>query len=386
FYGNGYGDLDRVKILIDAPARPADVGATDFTLEWWMKAFAADNPSPACTPGADTWTGGNILFDRDVYGPGDYGDFGVSLAGGLLAFGVHNGTSAFTLCGVGNLADGRWHHVAVTRRASDGLLSIFVDGVLEAQADGPDGDLSYRDGRTTTYPNDPYLVIGAEKHDLDRALYPSFSGWVDEVRISRILRYTGSYVVPSAPFLTDADTLALFHFNEGAGDMVKEVSGYPAGPSNGTRRFGGSPAGPAWSTDSPFLATPAPTETPTVTSTATATLTEPSVTATSTATPTTPSATPTPTPTTTTSPEPSVTPTAPAAPDDTPTPTATVGGPNLADVNLDGRVDVIDVQLCVNVFLGTETDPGAVGRADVNTDGAVNVLDVQVVVNAFLNG
>ncbi|MEW6569468.1 MAG: M23 family metallopeptidase, partial [Chloroflexota bacterium] len=42
FYGNGYGDLDRVKILIDAPARPADVGATDFTLEWWMKAFAAD--------------------------------------------------------------------------------------------------------------------------------------------------------------------------------------------------------------------------------------------------------------------------------------------------------------------------------------------------------
>jgi hypothetical protein len=47
---------------------------------------------------------------------------------------------------------------------------------------------------------------------------------------------------------------------------------------------------------------------------------------------------------------------------------------------------VLDVQLCVNVFLGTETDPAIVARADVNGDGGVNVLDVQAVVNAFLNG
>jgi len=47
---------------------------------------------------------------------------------------------------------------------------------------------------------------------------------------------------------------------------------------------------------------------------------------------------------------------------------------------------VLDVQLCVNVFLGSETDPGTAARADVNLDGAVNVLDVQIIVNAFLNG
>jgi len=55
-----------------------------------------------------------------------------------------------------------------------------------------------------------------------------------------------------------------------------------------------------------------------------------------------------------------------------------------ADLNLDGQVDVLDVQLCVNVFLGSETDPEKVARADVNGDGAVNVLDVQVIVNAYL--
>jgi hypothetical protein len=49
-------------------------------------------------------------------------------------------------------------------------------------------------------------------------------------------------------------------------------------------------------------------------------------------------------------------------------------------------VDVLDVQLCVNVFLGSETDPGIVAIADVNGDGGVNVLDVQVVVNAYLQG
>ncbi len=373
FYGNGYGDLDRVKIALDAPARPVDVGATDFTLEWWMKANAADNPSPACTPGADTWIYGNILFDRDVYGPGDYGDFGVSLAGGVIAFGTSNGTSAFTLCGTRTVADGQWHHVAVTRRLSDGTLSIYVDGVLDAQADGPDGDISYRDGRATAYANDPYLVIGAEKFDLDRALYPAFSGWIDEVRLSRTLRYTADFNVPSAPFLTDANTLALFHFNEGTGDMVKDVSGYGGGPSNGLRRFGGSPAGPEWSTDSPFALTPTPTATPTATQTTTTTPTATTAPA--------PTATPTlsPTPTQTPEPSPSPTPTS-----DTATPTST--SPHPADINRDGRVDVLDVQLCVNVFLGTVSDPEIAARADVNADGAVNVLDVQTVVNVFLGG
>jgi hypothetical protein len=40
----------------------------------------------------------------------------------------------------------------------------------------------------------------------------------------------------------------------------------------------------------------------------------------------------------------------------------------------------------VNVFLGTESDPDTSNSADVNGDGEVNVLDVQLVVNAYLEG
>jgi hypothetical protein len=47
---------------------------------------------------------------------------------------------------------------------------------------------------------------------------------------------------------------------------------------------------------------------------------------------------------------------------------------------------VLDAQLCVNVFLGTETDPDIVARADINSDESVDVLDVQIVVNTFLGG
>ena len=57
---------------------------------------------------------------------------------------------------------------------------------------------------------------------------------------------------------------------------------------------------------------------------------------------------------------------------------------NRGDVNDDGQVDILDVQLCVNVVLGTESDSVTVLRADVNQDGDVNVLDIQVVVNMFL--
>lgn len=164
---------------------------------------------------------------------------------------------------------------------------------------------------------------------------------------------------------------------------------------------------------STFTPTWTPTDTPTATPTSTFTPTSiPTDTPTPTPTPTltpTSTETPTPTPTDTPTTAPSDTPTAApsetstATPSDTPTPTPTgtptetplptatptatpSGTPAKEDLNLDGRVNVLDVQLCVNVFLGTQTDPDIVARADVNGDHAVNVLDVQLIVNKFLAG
>ncbi len=252
FFGTGSGDVDRVKIPLDAPPRPVDVGGS-FTLEWWMKT-AAGNASGACTPGGDSWINGNILIDRDVFGAGDAGDYGVSLfgSGGRLAFGVAVGGTGNTICGATNVADGAWHHVAVTRDGGTGALRLYVDGALDAEDSGPLGDVAYRDGRATAYPDsDPFLVLGAEKHDAGAA-YPSYHGWLDELRVSTGIRYTAPFTPPAQPLAADPGTVALYHFDEGNGAVLVDEAGAAGGPSDGIVRVGGAAGGPQWSTDTPF--------------------------------------------------------------------------------------------------------------------------------------
>jgi hypothetical protein len=274
FHGNGNNDIDRVKILIDDPTTsmpgpPADIGATDFTVEFWMKALASENRAPAVVCGSNiNWIYGNIIFDRDRYNQDR--KYGLSIAGGRFVFGVSgNGTGDRTICGARDVLDGQWHHIAVQRRRADGWMWLYIDGTPDAQADGPDGDISYPDsgipgnycgGPCTN--SDPYLVIAAEKHDAG-AQYPSFSGWIDEVRISRVLRYSSSFTRPSAPFRTDGNTSALYHFDEGNGDVVNDSSGASGGPSNGVRRYGGNPPGPVWVlSDAPLAGGTPPDTTP----------------------------------------------------------------------------------------------------------------------------
>ena len=60
--------------------------------------------------------------------------------------------------------------------------------------------------------------------------------------------------------------------------------------------------------------------------------------------------------------------------------------PAEGDLNGDGGVNVLDIQLCVNVFLGVENDPTIISRSDVNQDGQVDVLDVQAIAIIVLGG
>ena len=274
FYGNGVSDIDRVKVRID-PHTPADVGG-DFTIEFWMKTTASGG---TCTPGAsgDGWITGRTIIDRDVYGGGDHGDYGIALASGRICFGVARGTSGRTIYGSTTVANGQWRHIAVTRNASSGQMQIFVDGQPDASGTGPTGDISYRNGRSTAYPNsDPFLVFGAEKHDAGPA-YPSYIGLLDDIRVSNVVRYTGAFTRPAAPHAVDGSTVALYRFDEGSGTTINDAAG---GGSPGVLRFGGSPAGPVYVTDTPFGGT-LPSPTPTRTFTPTSSASAPSATATS---------------------------------------------------------------------------------------------------------
>ena len=155
YFGNGVNDIDRVKIRIDDPAvsndpgPPADVGATDFTIEFWVKA-TNDNSAGGISCGNNyDWINGNVVLDRDRFNQGR--TYGLSLGNGRLVLGVQNASfQSRTLCGSTDFRDGSWHHIAFQRRRSDGFIWLYVDGGLEASADGPDGDISYPDNGVPT--------------------------------------------------------------------------------------------------------------------------------------------------------------------------------------------------------------------------------------------
>ena len=272
FNGNSSGDFDRLGIPVtDLDTEPssgpmADIGYFDFSLEWWMKADPGANPAPAITCGAnDNWKDGNILFDRSR--STGTKEWGLSIAGGSIAFGVSGpGGQKYTLCSTATVDDGAWHHIMIQRNRHDsshgyfdGQLWLFVDGVLQGTIAGPRDDISYPDGASipstcgasgTQYcGDDPYLLIGASKYDTGLA----FNGWIDDLRLSGWIRYLENFPPPLQPLAEDSLTVALLSFNEGSGDVIYDTGGYDGGTSNGWVRFGGSPAGPVWTTIVPYV-------------------------------------------------------------------------------------------------------------------------------------
>lgn len=82
--------------------------------------------------GTGEWYEGKGIIDS--HHPDVRNAFGISLMEGKLAFGACN--PAKTVVSEQRVNDGSWHHCAVTRRRSDGVMSIFIDGKLSAETAG----------------------------------------------------------------------------------------------------------------------------------------------------------------------------------------------------------------------------------------------------------
>jgi hypothetical protein len=262
--GSSTPGKDRILIPVD-PNNAVDVGGADFTIEFWMAGTAADNTggNPGCGGGVG-WINGRIIMDRDRVGTSGR-DFGASLGtDGTLAFGVAaNGGdgSALTLCTSGvNLLDGAWHHVAL-QRSTNGLMQIWVDGASRALASGPVGDASYPNGAGgSTY--DPYLGFGAEKHDFGNE-FPSYRGLFDEVRISTTWRYGAAFGRPTAPFVPDGSTAAIYHLDGTPGALcsgaIPNATGGVAATCSANSNFPRFDANtPPWSSPPPPPPPPPP--------------------------------------------------------------------------------------------------------------------------------
>ena len=98
-----------------------------FTIAMWVTTIDIG--------GGPNWYSGRGLVDGEVGGVTT--DFGTALVGGKFALGI--GQPDTTLPSNTSINDGNWHHVAATWNMTNGAMSVYVDGVLDASGTGPTG-------------------------------------------------------------------------------------------------------------------------------------------------------------------------------------------------------------------------------------------------------
>jgi hypothetical protein len=164
----------------------------DFTLAFWIKTAQAGT-------GSTYWWEGRGLLDGEVGGATN--DFGTSLmAGGKIGFGV--GPADTTVKSTKSVNNGAWHHVVATRKASSGLMNIYVDGVLD----------SFINGATGTKNAPSRLTLGSLQTNLnyfqgemaDFRIYDREISAADVWLLANRLSVSGSAAV--ATLLIDADS------------------------------------------------------------------------------------------------------------------------------------------------------------------------------------
>jgi len=110
----------------------------------------------------------------------------------------------------GGVAVGRRTHLAGVSTGKE--LRLFIDGRLAGK---------------TPLLGDLRVVVSAcllGGGAMVSEEWKPFDGLIDEVRISKVARYDQKFT-PAPRFEADADTLSLYHFDEGAGEELKDSSG-----------------------------------------------------------------------------------------------------------------------------------------------------------------
>lgn len=173
-----------------------------ITLEAWVKWKGTTGHSQGIVYNGNTGsTGYGLYISEDLWD--GYVDCLAILAGGLEIMHV--------LDGGGNpyvLPLNTWVHLAIVSNA--GHWSVYANGTALTSLDSYDFTPSTPSGD---------FVVGASNVATEE-----FNGVIEEVRFSSSVRYMSNFTPPSAPFTTDANTIALYHFNEDSGSVALDAS------------------------------------------------------------------------------------------------------------------------------------------------------------------
>jgi hypothetical protein len=193
---------------------------------------ANDQLSAAGVPGtgpltAEAWVrpGVNNLNGLILANANDTAGWSLELNNGQLTFWLATNQGWVFNRHPAALLAGQWYHVAAT--LAGGVAQTFVDGSASTATN------------VGTLTQGPALRFGGFSG------YPFFNGTLDEVRVSNLARYSASFTRPAGPFTPDANTLGLWHFDEGSGQQALDVSAAANHATLGTGA-GADSADPVW--------------------------------------------------------------------------------------------------------------------------------------------
>lgn len=152
-------------------------GTGDFTIDFWTYRTAAQAPAYLIK--------NSLLCHDAVGGAGSW----LLMAGNSQGDTFRFGYTSFTdiLVGTTDIVDSTWYHIAVVRSGT--TMYLFINGIEEDTT---------TDGRN--FDETSVLTIGASSNPSFRASDRNFNGYIDEVRISSVARWTTDFDLPIAPY------------------------------------------------------------------------------------------------------------------------------------------------------------------------------------------
>jgi hypothetical protein len=201
---------------------PADLGLADATREGvlvldgagaCLALASAQLVLPQGPFTVETWLcGDDFTGRRGIVAKTENSEFALFGSDGIASFTVRLG-GAYVAAKSRQpvLQNGRWHHVAGVFDGRE--VRCYVDGALVGAAAGT--------GERAT--NALPLYIGADP-DQDGAPVSTFTGRLDEVRLSKVARYQGAAFTPAARHTTDQDTVLLLHLDADFGPWCPDAS------------------------------------------------------------------------------------------------------------------------------------------------------------------
>jgi len=172
-----------------------------FTAEMWIRPFNRDNFS-------------DIIFAKS-------GNYRIGMRGSVLDNTVMNTVISFSIADSG-LNGYRtvekqleipldkfptWHHIAVVVQ-DDGTMNIFFDGSINTSNTNSIANIANSSNE---------LIIGGQEYSNGQK-GATYSGDMDEIRVSNIARYTSNFTVSKTPFVTDLNTTLLMHLDSNLDD------------------------------------------------------------------------------------------------------------------------------------------------------------------------